>query len=181
MADDDLRELERATQPGNVVELRTVGQKTRSGRLTRAQKRNKILALRAAGGTLEQIAEVLTRQGYKTSAAGVQTILSNALEALREDDLANVEQVRALQLDRLDRMVAKVWPRVLEGNLKAVAEVRAIEQLRARIAGTEAPRKVEHSGVVSHQVSQEEVKQLEKAWIDSTAEDLPDDAQLVAG
>lgn len=153
-----------------------------SGKLTQAQKRSKVLALRAAGGTHEQIAEVLTRQGHRTNRSGVAKIINGALEDLRAQDEAHVDMVRQLQLDRLDRMVAKLWPKVMEGHLKSIAEVRNIEQLRARIAGTEAPRKIEHSGQISHQVSREEVAQLEQAWVDSTAEDLDgvSDADLIA-
>lgn len=176
---DAAREIAEATPAAN---KHPGAANIRAGRLSKAQKRNKILALRAAGGTHEQIAEVLTKQGHRTTPSAVTRMLNKALEDLATEDLARVEQVRALQLERLDRMVAKLWPRVMEGNIKAIAEVRNIEQLRAKIAGTEAPRKIEHSGSVDHRVSREEVAQLERAWIDSTADDLPvEDAQLVSG
>lgn len=196
MADDndDLQKLGAAQEASNVTSMldrrarrpRTpaVGQQPdrasehrRAGKLTAAQKRNKVLALRAAGGTEEQIAQVMREQGYSITRKGVNAIITRALEDMQLEDQSAIESVRALQLDRLDRMLAKVWPKVLDGNLKAIKEAREIERLRAKIAGTEAPRKVQHSGTVDHRVSREEVDALSAAWqehaIDGTAVEIP--------
>lgn len=148
-----------------VVELRN------AGRVQRAQRRNRVLALAAAGATNVRIAELLG-----LSEQGVSSIILRSLEKYAESDLQKVENVRAMQLQRLDRMLTSIWPKVEEGNLKAIDRALRIEVQRAKIAGTERPTQHEHEHhhtVDPIEVDAGEVARLERAWkgtaVDATA------------
>lgn len=158
----------------DVVELfppargeRSLAPKVRSGILKTAERKAAVLRLRRAGASSTQIAEVLTRSGTRITKSGVERIVAQALQDLRSSDLASVENVRAEQLDRIDSVMQRLWPAVQDGNLKAIDRFVALERLRAAIAGTLAPTKVEHSGQVDHRVSAVEVRELEQAWLES--------------
>lgn len=139
----------------------------RAGKLRAAQRRATVLRLRRSGATTEDISRAMTQQGDPITATQVERIIIAALEELRGSALHDVENVRAGQLDRIDAMIAQLWPLVLDKNLKAIDRVTNLERLRARIAGTEAPQRVEHGGMVEHRISREEVNHLQSLWLES--------------
>lgn len=145
------------------------------GRLARAQRKQRILELRAAGMTAEQIAEVVG-----TSKQSVAKIIGKALKEWAEDTSSNVEMVRQQKLYELDQLKRAIWPRALRGELAAVREAARIIQIQARISGAEAPVKVEREVSIGiHGIDNDEIDRLERAWlesgsavIDSTAEEI---------
>lgn len=139
----------------------------RAGKLVHAQRRAAVLRLRRSGATTEDISRAMTQQGDPITPQGVERIIVRALEELRGSALHDVENVRAGQLDRIDAMIAQLWPLVLDKNLKAIDRVTNLERLRARIAGTEAPQRIEHAGLVEHRISREEVNHLQSLWLES--------------
>lgn len=155
-----------------------------SGRLSRAELRHKVLTIMLSGATIEECAKALG-----VTKRRVSSVINRTLEAWREEDRSKIENVREMQLKRIDRMVRALWNKAIgvnadgslsEPSLKAIGEIRKLEALRARIAGTEAPKKVEVAGELGFHLVKEETDQLEKAWvnaggdvIDGTAEDLP--------
>lgn len=156
----------------------------KAGRVRRAQRQTQVLSMLLGGATEEEIAETL---GMRRDT--VVTTIRRYLKRAAEEDRAKVEHVRELQLRRIDRLVRAAWPDAVGVNtdgtrkpvsLKAVAEIRNLEALRARIAGTEAPKKVEVSGDIGIALSAEEAQRLESAWaasggdvIESSAIELP--------
>lgn len=160
-----------------------------TGKLAAAKRRSEVLALAFAGADPPRIAEVLTerytKKGWRPiKTTTVQRIVNEALTEMQEADSSTIEQVRTLQLARLDDLLQKLYPKVTkEGvnestRLRIVDRILRIEKLRARIAGTEAPRKVEGSLKLSLDVDQEEVDRDEQAWLNSGGDviDLPDSA-----
>lgn len=85
--------------------------------------------LRRAGVPL---AEVRKQLGYESPAAVV-----DALARVRAHAVAPMspQDVRDLELERLDRLQMVVWAKAMKGDLAAVAEVRAIGQLRLQLVG----------------------------------------------
>ena len=145
----------------------------RTTAIQRAQRRHEILARAAAGMTEEQIAQQLdmTQQS-------VSSILTRALDKMREADTALTERRRELQLHRLDVMLQRLWPGVLQGDVASVREARQIVESQAKLSGTNAPAKVQHSGTLEHiGIDMSEIRELEKAWRD--AEGTITDAQVV--
>lgn len=167
----------------------------RRSKITKAMKRRKVLDLRASGFSTVEIAEHMNhlaqtedKPAWRTTPNGVDRILNNALADYANADEAQIEKVRALQLHRIDIATQQVMLLVKKGNLKAVDRLVRLEQLRARIAGTESAQRVEHSGVIDHRVERGEVERLEQAWlagntVEGTAHEVTDDdlAALPAG
>lgn len=154
-------------------------------RVARAQRDHKIIAMTLAGATEEAIADALDcRVAY------VRRSVTRQLERWRENDQARIEDVRNLQLARIDRLIQALWPDAVgmrddgskkPASPKAVGEIRQLEALRARIAGTEAPKKIELSGDIGIAMDLDEQARLEAAWaasggevIEGTAEEIPE-------
>lgn len=151
----------------------------RAGKVTRAKRRSDVLTLAVAGHTLEKIAEVLTEKYKAEGLAGitdksVESIINDALEEWKARDAGNVEAVRSMQLTRLDAMLAAISKEALKGNLKAVDRVLRLEALRSKIAGTEAPRRLEVSGSIALGVEEAEIERGEQAWIEAGGDDVID-------
>ncbi len=160
----------------------TRSQVRRAGRVTAAKRRSDVLTLAVAGHTPTAISETLTQKYQSEGLAGVsqrsvETTINKALEEWRASDAANIENVRQMQLARLDQLLATLYPKAREGHLKTVDRVLKLEQLRSKIAGTEAPRRLEVSGNIGLGLSKEEVEREEQAWLDSGGDviDLPAD------
>lgn len=169
----------------------TRSQVRRAGRVTAAKRRSDVLTLAVAGHTAAAIADTLTAKYKGEGLAGVsqrsvEVTINKALEEWRASDTANIENVRQMQLARLDQVLAKLYPKALEGHLKTVDRVLKLEQLRSKIAGTEAPRRLEVSGNIGLGVSKEEVEREEQAWLAAGGKsddviELPEDAVQEVG
>jgi DNA-binding CsgD family transcriptional regulator len=135
---------------------------TRGGKMTRMKRRNRVLELRAAGLTEEQIGEQLgLTQGR------VSKIITRALEDWAKKDNANADLVRQQKLFELDQLKRAIWSDALRGDLKAVNAAVKIIQVQARLSGAEAPVKIERHTTVDIEIDPGEVKRMEQAWLDS--------------
>jgi hypothetical protein len=92
------------------------------------------LALRKAGATYDQIAE-------KTGLAreGARLAVSRALKSLAEATTEAAEEVRQLELDRLDAMLLGLWQKAQRGDPQAIDRVLRIQERRAKYLGIDAP------------------------------------------
>lgn len=109
-------------------------------KLTAAQRRARVVELRMAGHTWQTIADQV---GY----ANKGTAYKAWQQALREITREPAEELRQLELDRLDRMLAAVWPNAINptiGDLqyRAIDRVLAIETARNRLLGLAAPTRI---------------------------------------
>lgn len=95
----------------------------------------KVLELRRAGGTWDEIAQLV---GYTDASAARKAYLRVTDRNLRE----TAEDVRDLELSRLDRLMAPYWgPATREGDKKAAELILKIMDRRARLMGLDAPQK----------------------------------------
>jgi hypothetical protein len=113
--------------------------KSRKHRVTYVERQRQALGLRQGGASYQQIADTL---GYATRASAWKAVAA----ALRGVIVESVSELRALEADRLDRLLLAVWPRALNGDLGAVDRVLAIEKRRAALFGLDAPSKQEITG-----------------------------------
>jgi len=104
-------------------------------KLEALQKRNQALDLRLFGFTYQQIADKL---GYTKQAAF--KAISAALDAIPRE---NADRLRALEVDRLDRMLAILAKRVTTGDLGAIDRWLRISERRCRLLGLDAPTKID--------------------------------------
>lgn len=141
---------------------------SKAGKLAAAERRHAIIQATLAGFDHEQIA----RQVGVTPAT-VSRTLAKVMERWENDDQRSVQQLREMQVRRLERLVTAVWSEAIGStkdgvrrppNLKAVAEIRNLTLAQARLAGTEAPKKLEVSGEIGIALSMDELTDLDAAW-----------------
>ncbi len=140
-------------------------------RVTKAMRRQQIITLLLSGRTEVDIAKALGM-----TPAAVSKIVLNVLDSYERAERASVEKVRALQLARIDELIKAHWNDAVgvrddgtrkAASLRATAEIRNLEQLRARIVGTEAAREVHVSGSLGFKLETDEVERADQAWLQS--------------
>jgi hypothetical protein len=99
-------------------------------------RESKVFELRIQGFTFEQIAVAVGYQG----ASGAWQAYKRAKESFIFE---SVEEVRQLELMRLDEMMFALWDRAISGDLPAVSCVLKIMDRRAKLLGLDKPEKIE--------------------------------------
>lgn len=97
-------------------------------RLAVLEKERQALELRKAGATFEAIA---TQVGYTNPSAAHKAVKRAMDRTIREP----ADELRALESERLDRMLLTSWKLAIAGDLKAVDRVLKVIELRARLFG----------------------------------------------
>ena len=93
-----------------------------------AKRRQDALELRLRGCTFKQIAE---KVGYRSEAGAYKSVMS----ALRKANTENVEEVRKMEVRRLDRMLFVLDKKLREADTKAIQVALRIQERRARLLG----------------------------------------------
>ena len=119
------------------------------------QRRKQAVQLRLAGVDLATIMDQvnkITPEGNKySSVAHVSEDLKRARERSRAQLDDSVEDLRQLQVDRLERLLAACWPKAVKGDTRAVDTAARLIQQMAKLKGLEAPTQVE----LSHRIEME--------------------------
>ena len=129
---------------GNAIDAQHAARRERPGQLEAiAERRVLALELRKAGSSYRQIATALAIDTH-TAWADV----ASELAAIRELTVEQAQEVRALEIGRLDAMVAGLWPQVRAGSPPAVTAAVRVCERRSRLLGLDAPvvTKSEHTG-----------------------------------
>jgi hypothetical protein len=101
-----------------------------SGRITAAQRGTQALDLRKGGMTYQQIGQVM---GVNESRA--YQLVQRELVRLNAQRTEAAAEVSRLEAERLDNLLAAVWPKATEGDLAAVDRVLSIMSRRAKLLG----------------------------------------------
>ncbi|HKJ76511.1 MAG TPA: hypothetical protein VKA64_04830, partial [Gammaproteobacteria bacterium] len=72
--------------------------------------------------------------------------VSRALAEINAKTAEDAEEVKRLELERLDRMLLSLWPKVTNGDPQAVEKALKVSERRARLLGIDAPTRGELSG-----------------------------------
>lgn len=105
-------------------------------RTTQTEKQRRALALRTTGASYEQIAQAM---GYRTRAGAWVAVQ----EALRKTLQEPADEVRKLELARLDRWLLTIWPQIQAGSLEALDRGLKIQAQRTYyITGLKVPQQV---------------------------------------
>ena len=144
------------------------------------ERREKAWELYKAGQTnYAAIGRVLGVSGV-TARAYIRKIIEQAAVKL---DLG-VHQFRAVEVARLDAMLARVWPKVLNGDLHAIDRALAIAKHRATLLGLEMPLKVARTDKTGEEdvtaLSDRELAHRVTALLEQEAEKQTRAAQLPA-
>lgn len=104
-----------------------------SKRLLKAVERQRMaLELRAVGKSFPAIAVEL---GYRGPAGAYKAVMSALRRTLQEP----ADEVRKLELDRLDELMTFLWPEARLANYKAIDGILGIMGRRAKLLGLDAP------------------------------------------
>lgn len=103
-----------------------------------AERTKKALQLRLAGAAYRDIAKVV----------GVShgTVHDDVQRALRDIPKREADDLRAVEVERLDALQKAVWDDAMDGDLQAVDRAVRIIDRRAKMLGLDAPQQVEVSG-----------------------------------
>lgn len=101
-----------------------------------AERRAEALKLRRRGTTYRQIAAQLG-----VSAQQAHRDVTQALRDIVPSDVA--EDVRHMEADRLDGMLEAIWPRVEQGEPRAIEVALQLMARRAALLGLDAPKRTE--------------------------------------
>lgn len=104
----------------------------------RQERTRKALGMRLAGAEFREIAEVL--------GVSATTVHSDVHRALAEIPAGEADELRRLEVSRLDRLQRAVWTTALGGDLGAVDRALRIIDRRAKLLGLDAPQRMEVSG-----------------------------------
>jgi len=113
---------------------------SRAQRAQTAERRAKAIALKLAGLEYETIAQ---RLGYASRGACC-TDIKRALAANLEQVQQSAEELRTLELMRLDRLQAAAWPAAAQGDPRVIDTVlKIMAERRKYVPGLEAPARSE--------------------------------------
>ncbi|QDU60012.1 hypothetical protein Pan216_08490 [Planctomycetes bacterium Pan216] len=91
-------------------------------------RQERALELRKAGLSYEEIAE---KVGYSNRRSAHQAVTS----ALRKSSRETTEEVRLLELERLNRLLVSVWSSALKGDEKSIDRALKILERRGKLLG----------------------------------------------
>jgi hypothetical protein len=101
-------------------------------RLVAAERHLQALELRKVGKSFPEIAREL---GYGSASAAYDAVMHGLRLTFQEP----ADEVRRVELERCDKLLAAVWPMALRGDLQAVASVLRVMERRAKYLGLDAP------------------------------------------
>ena len=106
--------------------------------LTLAERTKQELQLLLAGASYREIAEAV---GVAPS-----TVHDDVQRALRDIPRREADELRQVEVERLDRLQRAVWADAVKGDLPSVDRAVRIIDRRAKMLGLDAPQQVEVSG-----------------------------------
>lgn len=111
------------------------GRQTNAAGIAQAERIAKALDLRRQGCSFGEIAKEL---GWRTRQAAFEAVSRALADTVAEP----AEDVRKLELMRLDRLERLLWPRAEAGDPKAVTGLLKVQERRAKLLGLDAPTKL---------------------------------------
>lgn len=106
-------------------------------RMKSAEIRREALVMRRSGLTFDLIGQALG-----VSKQRVHAIVTAELRHMAAENAADAEALRALEVERLDRLLQGLWMRAQNGELDAVDRALKIAHRRAALLGLDRPTKI---------------------------------------
>ena len=101
---------------------------------------HRVMELRAEGKSYRRIARQMQQEGDTSiDESGAYRALVRALKKYRTEMAEMADDVRSLELERLDLMLAAIWADAEAGNTKAIETVLRLMDRRARYLGLDKP------------------------------------------
>jgi hypothetical protein len=105
----------------------------RKNRAVATDRHRQALELHKAGVGYQVIAD---RLGYAGPSGAFKAVEAALQKTLQEP----ADELRTLELERLDLMHQALWPKAVTGNLRAVDRVLSIMKRRSQLLGLDAPK-----------------------------------------
>jgi len=122
-----------------------MGRQKAGARTLRARELDsQALALRLQGYTYDQIGEMLGRPR-----STVHKAVQRALDRRVKEIEGQADKLRQMELDRIDRLLTKLEPRIAEGDPAAVNSANRLMETRVKLLGLAAPEQHEHRVVIT--------------------------------
>lgn len=128
------------------------GTKASGNAISVAERQARAVELRKSGHTFQQIADQL---GY----AGHQGAYKAVMSALKKTLQEPADELRTLELERLDAMLNSLWPQIMARNAytpRAVEVALKVMDRRAALIGLDAPKQVEDHRTITLNVMAEQ-------------------------
>jgi len=110
------------------------GRPTKAGKVDTLRREQRVMELRAQGWTWQRIADEV---GYASPSA-CKTAFDNAIKRTMQPV---ADEVRTLELERLDRFLSYLWDKIEAGDPIAIDKGLKIMDRRAKYLGLDAPVK----------------------------------------
>ena len=148
-------------------------------RLNAAERQRQALELRKAGATYEVIAQKLGYRGPSSAYGAIKSALHKTLQP-------PADEVRALEIERLDALLLALWPQARQGNHGAIDRVLKVMERRARLLGLDAPTRTDITTggqrlVIEYVNDWRGTSTLPSPWPDSGPATLPPDDGVERG
>lgn len=117
-------------------------------RFQREIRRAEISTLLVGGLSYDEIVATVKKAhpDWRISKGTVHNDVSYLLEGFRERMQANIDEAKAIDLQRVEEMIGAVWPAARRGNLAAVDRASRLVDQKMRMLGYAAPQKHSVSG-----------------------------------
>ncbi len=126
---------------GEVVDERAARKRAaRQRRIAALDLRLKVFALRRTGASFQECADA-----FGISKTRAHQIVSEALDALSSQLAHSVEQYRALELARLDKLLVRLDAATRKSPFAVMAYLKVMER-RAKLLGLDKPLRVQFEG-----------------------------------
>ena len=156
------------------------GTKDNTEQLQTAERRREVLRLRKAGATYEAVADAL-RERHGSDAlpngwdrAYAAKDVSRELQKLRSVNTETAQDLRALEVQRLDEMLRGLWEEAAGGDTDAVSAALRVQKRRAKLLGLDAAERLEVEQNVNVRIVEL------RAVIMGALDDYPEARQAVA-
>ena len=143
----------------------------RNGVAQRTTAKN-VLKLRKMGLDAQQISGELDMPLDR-----VKNIISNALKALTKEMKGQAEQIRSLELTRLDELQTAIWADCMDGKLTAIDRVLKIMERRSKLVGLDAPDRLD----IKADMKLEHMKEAKERLMSKILDMVPQEEEEIAG
>lgn len=109
---------------------------TAKRKVTAAERRQQAINLRMGGKTFQQIGEQL---GITKQSA--HSLVITALKEISTKTAESAEELRRMEMERLDFMRNAIWGQVINGDVLAIDRALRISKRMAELLGLDAPTK----------------------------------------
>lgn len=116
--------------------------------LETAKRRSFVIKKKIAGHTYEEIVQLtidefgLDRLPKGWDERYAYKDIKRELDKLRRDLAQNIEEVRQLEIERLDAMLKSIWGKVEAGDVGAISRALRISKRRSELTGIDAPTQI---------------------------------------